>query len=99
MRRVFADSGYWIALAHLKDQGHQRALDFSPKLARVTLVTTDEVLDEFLAHFSGFGPEMRSRCVLVIRKLFSNPSVEVVAQSRETFLSGLDLYEARADKA
>lgn len=48
MRRIFADTVYWVALAHRKDQWHPRAVQVSQQLGSVTLVATDE----FLAHFT-----------------------------------------------
>ncbi len=59
---------------------------------------TDEVLDEVLAHFSAFGPAMRSRAVTIIRQVLAHPDIEVVPQSRQSFLDALALYEARPDK-
>ena len=62
------------------------------------LVTTDEVLDEVLAHFSAFGPAMRRRAAGIVRQVLIHPDIEVVPQSRQSFLDGLALYEARLDK-
>jgi predicted nucleic acid-binding protein len=98
MRRVFADTVYWVALAHRKDQWHERAVKVSEQLGPVTLVTTDEVLDEFLTHFSAFGGEIRSRAARAVRDLLADPSTVVLPQSRASFLAGLALYEARPDK-
>jgi predicted nucleic acid-binding protein len=64
----------------------------------VQLVTTDEVLDEFLAYFSAFGDAARIQSASTVRSLLADPSVRVIAQSRLSFLLGLDLYEARPDK-
>jgi uncharacterized protein len=41
---------------------------------------------------------MRSRAAATVRSLLANPDVYVIPQSRESFLSGLSLYEARPDK-
>lgn len=99
MRRVFADSVYWVALAHRKDQWHRRAVEVSQQLGSVTLVTTDEVFDEFLAHFSSYGTQLRTQAAQTVRDLLNDPATEVISQSRQSFLAGLDLYEARPDKA
>ena len=56
MRRVFADAMYWIAIANPKDQWHAKAIHIMQSLGQVTLVTTEEVLDEFLTYYSGHGP-------------------------------------------
>jgi uncharacterized protein len=98
MRRVFADALYWVALAHRKDQWHARAVQVSQQVGNTPLVTTDEVFDEFLAHFSGYGSQMRAQAAKTVRDLLNDPTVTVLPQSRQTFLAGLALYEARPDK-
>ncbi len=45
-----------------------------------------------------FGPAMRGRAAAIIRRILVHPDVEVVPQSRESFLNALALYEARPDK-
>jgi predicted nucleic acid-binding protein len=98
MRRIFADAVYWVAITHRKDQWHARAVQVSQQLGAVTLVTTDEVLTEFLNHFGAYGDQMRAQAVDTVRDLFNDPAVLVVPQSRRTFLAGLALCEARQDK-
>jgi predicted nucleic acid-binding protein len=98
MSRVFADAVYWVALAHRKDQWHARAVQVSRQLGATTLVTTDEVLQEFLNHFSAYGGQVRSQVARTVRDLLNSPNTEVIPQSRQTFLLGLGLYEARLDK-
>jgi predicted nucleic acid-binding protein len=51
MRRAFADSLYWIALSHPGDQWHAAAMKASRALPRVEIVTTHEMLSEFLTAF------------------------------------------------
>ena len=70
----------------------------SRQLGAVVLVTTDEVLTEFLNHFSAFGDQMRQQAATTVRGFLDDPTITVVHQSRHTFLSGLALYEARKDK-
>jgi len=94
MSRVFADTVYWVARINPRDQWHATYQAISAS----KLVTTDEVLDEVLAHFSAFGPVMRSRAAAIIRQILTHPDIEVVPQSRQSFLDALDLYEARPDK-
>ncbi len=59
MERVFADTGYWIALLNPRDDLHQKAsataLDYSPN----QIVTSEMVLTEFLNSFSDYGPRLR----------------------------------------
>lgn len=94
MSRVFADTVYWVARINPRDQWHAAY----QAVSGLALVTTDEVLDEVLAHFSAFGPMMRCRAAAIIRQILIHPDIEVVPQSRQTFLRGLTLYEARPDK-
>jgi predicted nucleic acid-binding protein len=89
MTVLFADTFYWIALADFTDSAHQRALALTAKLAASRIVTTDEVLTEYLTFFST-SPEPLCREVA--------ESVEGIPQSRESFLAGLQLYRARPDK-
>ena len=98
MRRVFADAVYWIAVANRKDHWHAKVVQTMRSLGPVSLLTTDEVLDEFLTHCSGHGPAMRGVAASTVRKALSNPLVTVLPQSHQSFLSGLALYEARPDK-
>jgi predicted nucleic acid-binding protein len=94
MNQAFADTVYWIARINPRDQWHTAYRTVSA----VKLVTTDEVLDEVLAHFSAFGRTMRLRAVAIIRQILIHPDIEVVPQSRQSFLDALALYEARPDK-
>ena len=56
------------------------------------------MFDEFLAHFSSYGSQVRSQAARTVRDSMNDPATEVISQSRQTFLAGLDLYEARPDK-
>jgi hypothetical protein len=47
-RGLFADTFYWIALLFPRDAYHAAVVSFSRSLGTVRLVTTDEVLAEFL---------------------------------------------------
>jgi predicted nucleic acid-binding protein len=98
MSRVFADTMYWIALASLHDQWHAAAIQASRALRGALIVTTEEVLSEFLAHFCEHGPTMRRGSVRFVEGIQANPGVLVRQQSHQTFAFGLALYKARPDK-
>jgi predicted nucleic acid-binding protein len=98
MRSIFVDTLYWVAILHRKDQWHRAALAASRLLAGCRLVTTDEVLTEVLAAFSQAGPVLRGRAALLVRDLHRDPTIEILPQTRQTFLEGLSLYESRPDK-
>ena len=61
-------------------------------------MTTDEVLAEYLAFFSGTRASVRAQAGSNAAGLMKNPAVLVIPQSRESFLAGLALYRARPDK-
>ncbi len=99
MRRLFADAFYWIALLHAGDQWHQRVIAFTATLGTHHLYTTDAVFDEYLAAYSARESYLRQRAAATVRRLLTSPEVTVIHQTRELFLEGLTLYEARPDKA
>ena len=98
MRPVFADTVYWIAMARPGDQWHAAAKQARRRVGRVELVTTDEVLTEFLAALSKGGPRLRSAATRTVRSMLSGANVRVIPQSRSSFTKALDRYEARRDK-
>jgi hypothetical protein len=53
---VFADTFYWLALARPRDSWHAATWRWAGANASTRLVTTDEVLTEFLQRPCGHGP-------------------------------------------
>ena len=98
MKVVFADSLYWIAIARPGDPWASSASKARGLLGDVQIVTTDEVLTEFLTALCGGGPKLRHRAASIVREIIANPNVRVIPQSRDSFLDGLTLYELRGDK-
>jgi len=98
MKSVFADTLYWVAIARPNDSWRQAAEQARQSLGEVQLVTTDEVLSEFLTAMSHGGGEVRRRAVETVRQIQASPDVTVIAQSRDTFLAAIDRYAAREDK-
>lgn len=96
MRRVFTDTLYWIAIFVPDDQWTEAARDAD--VSDASLVTTEEVLSEFLTAVSAHGDRTRRLACRLVREILNDPGVEVVAQSHESFLAGLALYERRPDK-
>ena len=97
MKTVFADSHYWIAIVKPDDPWAKAAKAAKSALGEVFLVTTDEVLSEFLAALSR-GEHMRKQAAKMVRTILENPNVKVIPQTRDSFLKGLTLYENRSDK-
>jgi len=51
VKAVFADTFYWAALTNVDDPANARALNLSRSLVPDRIVTTDEVLAEYLTFF------------------------------------------------
>jgi len=98
MNALFADTFYWIALADFTDSAHQRALTLTTQHAASPIVTTDEVLTEYLTFFSTAPEPLRRETAESVAGILANSVIRVVPQSRESFLAGLQLYRARPDK-
>ena len=98
MTVLFADTFYWIALADFADAAHHRALGLTANLASSRIVTTDEVLTEYLTFFSTAPEPLRREAAETVQDLMANSVIRVIPQSRESFLAGLQLYRARPDK-
>ena len=98
MRIVFADTFYWIALLNPNDEAHERVVIASKNLGSARIVTTDEVLTEFLNYFAGRGHFLRRAAALLVERTHADRNIEVVAQTREGFLSGCRLYRAHPNK-
>jgi uncharacterized protein len=98
MRKVFADALYWIATVKPNDSYQRAAREARQAVGSCILVTTDEVLGEFVTAFSNRGSNMRSRAVRTVRNILDSPDVQVVMQSRHSFLRALDRFSNRPDK-
>ena len=97
MKWVFADTLYWIATINPRDQWHSQVLTLDATL-EAEFITTESVLIEVLNYFSGFGPEIRLQVALIVDDLLQREDVEVIPQTRESFIAALELYRARQDK-
>jgi uncharacterized protein len=98
MTQVFADTSYWIARFNKMDSRSASARAAREQVGSAQVITTEEVLVEFLNHFAGTDPLVRCESLLFVRDLLIAPGVEVIRQSHESFLAGLGLYESRPDK-
>ncbi len=98
MNAIFADTFYWIALGDSADSAHRPALALTAERASSQIVTTDEVLTEYLTFFSAAPAPTRREAAEVVEDLLTSSIVRVIPQSRNSFRAGLQLYHARPDK-
>jgi len=73
-------------------------LTLTTEHAASQIVTTDEVLTEYLTFFSTAPESLRREAAESVEGILANPVIRVIPQSRESFLTGLQLYRARPDK-
>ena len=99
MKKVFVDTLYWLAIVRPGDSWQTPAIKARSSIGNIFMVSTDEVLTEFLNALSKGGEIMRKQAVQMVKKILENPNVKVIPQSRDSFLKGLELYEQRTDKA
>lgn len=98
MKKVFADTQYWVALINDQDQGHPAAVSINRTLRNVAIFTSEEVLAEVLAYFSERGRYFRQVAAAYVQKILDGGRITVREQSHQTFLEGFALYKARPDK-
>ena len=93
MSDVFGDTFYWIALTDPLDAAHGSASGFTGNI-----VTTEEVLAEYLNFFCASPEHLRRKVAIGVEAILAYPGIRVIPQSHESFRAGLDLYQARPDK-
>jgi predicted nucleic acid-binding protein len=98
MTLVFADTLYWVAIARPNDSWTAAARAARARIGEATLLTTDEVLIEFVTALSRSGMGVRRTAAAMVRAIRQDSGVCVVEQSRAGFDQGLSRYERRADK-
>jgi uncharacterized protein len=99
VRRVFADTFYWIALTDPTDAWHLTTREVSRSLGSVRIVTTEPVLIELLNFFAEAGPRRRREALATVDEIRQSSTVEVLPYEPYTTLSdGLALYADRDDK-
>lgn len=98
MKTVFADTVYWIAVVRPGDQWAEMAKAAKQSLGDVRLLTTDEILTEFLTALGSSGQHLRRQAVRMVESISQSASVKVLPQTRDSFLRGVKLYSERLDK-
>ena len=95
---VFADSGYWIALARTNDALHEKVMVVTERMAARRIITSEMVLVEFLNYMARFGMDNRKLAVDTIRRLISDPNVEIIPQTSQQFVAAVQRYGERLDQ-
>jgi uncharacterized protein len=98
MKRIFADTSYWIALLNPRDELHGRAVALAQRCSDDLIVTTEMILTDLLNGFSDRGPRLRAAALKAVNALRSSPNVTVIPQTSDQFQRALTRYEERIDK-
>ncbi|MFM6063344.1 MAG: type II toxin-antitoxin system VapC family toxin [Microcystis sp.] len=98
MQTLFADTFYWVALIHAKDQWHRQVRAFSALIQDNPLVTTDLVLVEYLNFFAKFDQPMKQGVVHFYRQLKISSNLQIISVDSRLIQSGVELYANRLDK-
>lgn len=98
MKAVFADTFYWLALTNKLDALYRQALELPQSLGLPLIVTTEQVITEYLNFFAEWGEHFRRKAAANVRGALALPTVRVTPHIPENLLAGLALYEARPDK-
>jgi uncharacterized protein len=75
------------------EAAHERAKQLTDNI-----VTTQEVLIEYLNFFCSGPSHLRRKATAGVAAILQDPTVHTLAQSEASFHAGLDLYRARPDK-
>ena len=98
MSAVFADASYFIALFRPRDQWKDTAQEARRLLGNVEMVTTDEILMEFLTGISRVSPAVREQALNAVQEMLQDGGIRVIPQTRPSFLDGLNRFRRRLDK-
>ena len=96
MSLPFADTCFWIALMNPQDDLHQQARSLTQRYKKI--ITSQEVLSEFMNFFCGRGNQLRQAAVKLANKIQNHKNTTVIEQTSKSFNQGMDLYSNRADK-
>jgi predicted nucleic acid-binding protein len=95
MRRVFADTAYFVALVRTRDQLHRQATYFHEHPPG-SLLTTEWILTEVANQLA--DPPIREGFMRLLAQLRGRTDVKIVRVKHEDFQQGCELYGRRKDK-
>ena len=97
MKRVFADTGYWVALLNRRDDLHEKALAAGHALGTTEIVTSEMVLAEVLTHFCEAGPAMRAAVHAFVGRIIQ-AGANIVPMSSDIFARAVAHFGKFQDK-
>lgn len=98
MKKVFADTSYWVSFLDESDQWTEIAAKAFEKIGNSEIVTTELILIEVLNYFSDYRANIKEFVAESIESLFTDETVLILEHNHEDFLKALELYKSRLDK-
>ena len=98
MKKVFADTGYWIALLNPNDDLHKKAQAVSEQIQPCHTITSEMVLVELFNSLAGKGEHLRTAASSLPEKLSQSPNCEIVPQTSMGFREAVRYFKERPDK-
>jgi len=98
MNKVFADSGYWIALSRSSDALHQKAQYLARQFRDYKIVSSELVLVEYLNDMSKLGGGYRRMAVEAVKRLRNDRNVEIIPTTSQQFWEAVQYYDSRRDQ-
>ena len=98
MPTLFADTFYWVALLHAKDQWHKQVRSFSTSIKDYPIITTDLVLVEYLNFFAESNFYLKQGAINFYRQIQAASNLQIIAVDSTFIESGVKLYATRLDK-
>ncbi len=95
---LFLDTAYIYGLINIRDQWHQRSVEWSHKVisGKYLLLTTEFVLIEIANGLSSL--QFRQDAADIIQVLQDNDHVKIIPATSGLFQNGLELFRSRNDK-
>ena len=98
MRKVFADTCYWVALLNPHDDLHPKTRIISQQLHPCFIITSEMVLTELFNSLADKGNHLRAKTATLPGTLSQNPNCEVIPQTSMRFREAVNFYKDRPDK-
>ena len=98
---IFVDTGFLVAALDPRDSDHELAMALRARYilgSRVTFLTTRDVLNEVLAHFSRGSGDTRVNAVSMVRRIRQDDRWRVINIDEDGYDRALMRYENRPDK-
>ncbi|MBA2433432.1 MAG: type II toxin-antitoxin system VapC family toxin [Chthoniobacterales bacterium] len=96
MKRLFADTHFYLAVLNERDSAHPRAMEYIAHAEVDELVTTAWVLLEMADGMR--RPGERERCAVFVQDLRNDTHTRLVEADAVLFWRGFELYRSRKDK-